>query len=778
MHPTERRERSLWFSGAGLRHHVAVARRVFFIAFIFGCANASAQIRVTTSGGSDPETNDGSTWEKALSGGELAQRLGGTSMGGSGGEYWLAMGVYPQLRPHRGTALYGGFSETEETRDERDPERNQTTLTGVILGSYASRTSENELVEFHVPGSSTLIDGCTIWGGLSLQFPAGAELTGAPTIQNCRIQGSAGLGYVVTVANGPLNLEDCEIVSGQGGGVMVNNTEGRLEILRCRIRNNRGAGIVALAGATLTVSHSVIENNGASLLGDCCGRSSGIWIQDASAEIADCDIRNNTGWAGAGIRIFAGAQFLGNVVVRDSSITGNTATETVLGGGGLYAWTYQAFRTDLVRVSNCVIADNSTTGRGGGLFLRGYGTEVTACKVSANHAGRDGGGVFIWGLQHEAGILRAGLRSTVIADNSANGHGGGVAIVQTDPAIINCTIAGNTANGNGGALYNELGRLIDPFTVVLSYRPPIVANTVFLDNAAVQGTVVYHSIGTFANLATAPAPPVVEHCAYPLDGTFKRFWQYGPLIDIDVDDSNFPVANPGFVDSSAEDYRLNANSPLIDRGNDHHVLLYERDCGGAPRISGASVDVGAFELGTPGARLWLAGAEAIRRNVLGVPKIDVNLILENPGTIDLAQLTLGSAALRDENGQPYQIAAMKLSNPDPGGTLAVGHQATVSLSLVPNSTTNREVRLILDGMYYESGAPKGFEVSQVLSLVGTFAFEAISVELMPGKMRILFQGKLQYSPSLVTPAWQHVSAPDGEFEVTPSGPQGYWRVRN
>jgi hypothetical protein len=582
------------------------------------CATAIAQIRVTTSGGPDPEANDGSTWEKALSGGELAQRLSNTSLGASGGEYWLAMGVYPPIRPHRGTVILGGFDELDESREERDPEKNQTTLTGVYLSSYEIRTPDYELVEYQVPDRTTVIDGCTLMAGpssgpLALAFPNDANINGAPLVKNCKIQGSSGYGYGVTVNNGPLRLEDCEIRSSQGGGLFVGNFMGDLDLLRCQVRNNGGAGIRAMSNGRLTVSRSVIEENGKALLGDCCGLSSGIWIEDATVDISHCEIRNNTGWSGAGVRVFMRPTFSGNVVVRDSNISGNQATDQSQGGGGIYTAAYQAGQENRVVITNCVISANTAAGRGGGVYLHGYGNRVIACSITGNHTGRDGGGVFV-GISpntFENSILRAGVRNTIIAGNTAKGNGGGLAIIDTNPQFINCTIDGNSADGNGGAIYNSFGRLVDPFVPERVYLPPLIANSVLTGNSAVEGTIVYHFIGFYGgSLSNAPPAPVLDRSAYPASGTFKRFWQYAPLADIPVPAGNFFVADPGFVDAASRDYRLIPASPLVDRGNDNHVLLGERDRSGAPRIYGSAVDVGAYELGTAPAPItlqWTAG---------------------------------------------------------------------------------------------------------------------------------------------------------------------------
>ena len=55
---------------------------------------------------------------------------------------------------------------------------------------------------------------------------------------------------------------------------------------------------------------------------------------------------------------------------------------------------------------------------------------------------------------------------------------------------------------------------------------------------------------------------------------------------------------PAFVNPAAGDYHLQANSPCINSGNNAYVTL-ATDLGGNPRITGGTVDQGAYEYQTP-----------------------------------------------------------------------------------------------------------------------------------------------------------------------------------
>jgi hypothetical protein len=58
--------------------------------------------------------------------------------------------------------------------------------------------------------------------------------------------------------------------------------------------------------------------------------------------------------------------------------------------------------------------------------------------------------------------------------------------------------------------------------------------------------------------------------------------------------SNNISQDPRFVNPGAVDFRLQAGSPAIDKGNPSGVST---DFAGKPRLSGSGIDMGAFEYG-------------------------------------------------------------------------------------------------------------------------------------------------------------------------------------
>jgi hypothetical protein len=137
---------------------------VLFACILLLAANAQART-LYVDGASAP--CDGSSWDAPLKDVTEALRLAA-----DGDEVWVTAGVYTpgtertdsfQLKP--GVSVYGGFKGGETERKRRDPEANQTILSGDI-GLPGS--PEDNVFHVVTGADRALIDGFTISGGYSL----------------------------------------------------------------------------------------------------------------------------------------------------------------------------------------------------------------------------------------------------------------------------------------------------------------------------------------------------------------------------------------------------------------------------------------------------------------------------------------------------------------------------------------------------------------------------------------------------------------------------------
>ncbi len=222
------------------------------------------------------------------------------------------------------------------------------------------------------------------------------------------------------------------------------------------------------------------------------------------------------------------------VTAADTQLSGFTLSGgSAAIGAGLYCST-----TGTV-LRSCVFSGNTAAQYGGGVFFAANGGQVDRCVFHGNAAvSKQGGGIY----------ARTGctIRNTLITANTAN-EGGGVFLYQGG-VIDSCTISSNSAPTTGGLRFYSGGG--------------IVRNSIIYFNGS--------DIGSFGGSGT-----VTWSCTPATAGT-----------------GNITLA-PLF--SAAGNYHLDPLSPCIDAGHTLAWMNAAGDLENYPRVTGASVDMGAFE---------------------------------------------------------------------------------------------------------------------------------------------------------------------------------------
>jgi hypothetical protein len=225
-------------------------------------------------------------------------------------------------------------------------------------------------------------------------------------------------------------------------------------------------------------------------------------------------------------------------LTNGATLDGFTLTNgyTDYAGGGVWCGSTNAI------VTNCIIAGNmsipSLYGMGGGAI---FGT-LNDCVLSANHA-PDGGGAY-----------KSVLNNCLLTGNIAAGGGGGGGGASS--CVLNsCTIVSNIGSvDGGGAEYSILNNCI-----------------------------VYYNIAGFSSLGNNYYSCTLNYCCttpMPTNGV-------GNITNESV-----------FVNLTNGDFHLQATSPCINSGNNAYLASLT-DLDGNPRISGGTVDMGAYEYQTP-----------------------------------------------------------------------------------------------------------------------------------------------------------------------------------
>ncbi len=239
-------------------------------------------------------------------------------------------------------------------------------------------------------------------------------------------------------------------------------------------------------------------------------------------------------------------------------------------------------------------------GLGGGVAFGDLPSDaiVSNCVIVGCAAGWGGGAASAVSSGGPPGISGGTLLNCTFKGNLANGAPGGFSPPASGGAadgckLINCTITGNTAAGPSAAQGGGASSCV-------------LQNCLLTGNSAVQGpgggaaysglincTVVSNSTsfagGTYASylrncIVYYNSDP--DHAA----DNYVKFSCTTPLADGPGNITNAPL----FVDATAGNFRLQANSPCIDAGNNEYVTS-PVDLEGKERIVGGTVDMGVYE---------------------------------------------------------------------------------------------------------------------------------------------------------------------------------------
>jgi hypothetical protein len=260
------------------------------------------------------------------------------------------------------------------------------------LRDIVSLTQSGDTVEFasSLNGETITLtsDAININDSITITGPGASELT---------ISGNNNSEIFSTASSTTVTISGLSLTNGNGvdhatnsfGAGAVDNF-GILAVLNCNIFGNTtqasGGGIENQSGGTLTVSNCMITNNSApdnagggiasftgtvtitssSISGNSAGLSGGGIANDSNPNnpstgpgtltVIDSTISNNTGLVG-GINNPNG----GTLTMKNSTISGNQATDTTHGGG------IENGVGSTATITNCTISGNSTSGNGGGI---------------------------------------------------------------------------------------------------------------------------------------------------------------------------------------------------------------------------------------------------------------------------------------------------------------------------------------------------------------------------------------------------------------------------
>ena len=281
----------------------------------------------------------------------------------------------------------------------------------------------------------------------------------------------------------------------------------------------------------------------------------------------------------------AGILNSGNLLVINSTITGNTSTQQ---GGGIQNWHGGAMTITSSTVSNNEAKDNY----GGGILNKGPMT-ISNTMITNNTAQIGGGGI------SNGGTIT--ITGSTISNNTANDGAGLMNWTGQSAAITNSTIADNDGTTRGGGIFN-LGTT-NLNNVTITNNSATIPNTNNCTGGLCEGggindygsTTIQNTIIAGNNAYRMPdCAYIIFSSGYNLigDSTDCDFQRTSHDL-IDVNPQLWPIltGSPGY-------HQLLANSPAINAGNpngctDHEANLLDTDQRSIARVG--RCDIGAYE---------------------------------------------------------------------------------------------------------------------------------------------------------------------------------------
>ncbi|MBN8480105.1 MAG: right-handed parallel beta-helix repeat-containing protein [Xanthomonadales bacterium] len=335
---------------------------------------------------------------------------------------------------------------------------------------------------------------------------------------------------------------------------------------RSRVLRHASSGELRIENLTIAGGRFVAEGTDVGY-GGCIAAGGSLTV--SGSVVRDC--------TAIGVGAYGGAVFSGPLLMRNSTITGNTAfgdhptNGTAAYGGGLFSYG--------IDIADSTISNNRAIGThnpplshweiGGGVFVARNGGIIERSTINNNYAMR-----FAGGLTQEGDLI---LRNATISGNRArDDDGGGVRVRQVTAIYIeNSTITGNSAGTRGGGVSFTNNAL-----------QSLMSSSLIAGNASGTGDL-----------------DVESTMALELVGSHNLIGRHGPLLDVPPDTLSaeprlLALAHNG---GPTLTHALAADSPARDRGTNTQGLGTDQRGPGYARVVDAAADIGAYEVqGDPG----------------------------------------------------------------------------------------------------------------------------------------------------------------------------------
>jgi len=326
-----------------------------------------------------------------------------------------------------------------------------------------------------------------------------------------------------------------------------------------------GGGICITSDKGSRISWNIIENN--IILSDDLVYGGGIVAGEPPLNayyiIEHNSIRNNWVSGGFGYTQGGGIFFASNGRICDNIISENIASgfSTTAVGGAIrllcpeaeYGARFCLIEDNVIRDNQAVSENNNSFG--GGVMSAGIRITLRRNQIRSNiakgHKDYSGGGGLYIGLLIDGHHL---IEGNLFIGNKLDGayYGGGIALYNSSPIIINNIFSKNKARYGGGIFLDN------------SSQPEIINNTVYQESALNQGGGIYSRNSTLNVMNT-----IIWDNTAPAGAQVYRTGGIEQILYSNIQDGGY--AGEGNLNSDPifrdDLFHLSLNSPCIDAGN-------------------------------------------------------------------------------------------------------------------------------------------------------------------------------------------------------------------
>jgi parallel beta-helix repeat protein len=513
------------------------------------------------------------------------------------------------------------YSGPIATFTDEDPNGTSSDFTATIdWGDHSalSTVGSSQITEvsdtFTVPGTHAYAAGGTYTMTVTISDAGGATATVHPVATVLALDlvtSSADNGSSGTLRSVLASASNGDTIEFASGISLIDLTQGQLEV-------NKDVSIDGPGAVSLTIrqttsggarvfqvdSGTTVAMSGMTLTGGRSQFGGGILNAGADLSLDSLVISGNVAGDGAGIDNPAGA---GSVTISNSSVTGNTDTNGLSQGLGIY-------NVGTLDVDNCRIYANYTSGStygadGAGIFNGGTAT-VTDSFISGNTGGEGvGGGITNAG----PGGTKLTIIDSTLSGNISSGGAGGIDNFSATAIVINSTITGNTGLDTGGVDDYSSGSLtVSNSTIYGNDATESLSVDVGggIENALDSTAVVANTIVAGNTTASGTDPDVAgtysatDHNLIGVVGDAGGFTSAGVPVDGNIGGKSAAPVDPllaplGYYGIDLPTMALLPGSPAIDAGDNTPSAPFSStpptDERGFPRIVNGTIDIGAFE---------------------------------------------------------------------------------------------------------------------------------------------------------------------------------------